>query len=138
MSKGGRPPLGYGLVDRTGGSSEAKERLKLILQTVSGERTVRSAAEALGIEESAFHELRRRLLERSVEELERKRPGRKPKVAVVRSEDAERIERLERELREARSEIQILELREEMAILMPHVLRPRQKAPKKEGGEGGR
>ena len=121
---GGRPPLGLELVNRTHGTKRAKARLKVILQTLTGERSLRSACQALGLEETAFHKLRNGFLQKCIDDLERQRPGRKP---VLKSAEATRIETLERELLRAQQTIEVLELREEISQVMPQILKPRQK-----------
>ena len=128
---GGRPPLGLGLVDRAHGTKRAKARLKVILQTLTGECSVRSACQALGIEETAFHKLRSGFLQKSIDELERQRPGRKP---VLHSTEALRIESLERELLRAKQVIEALELREEISQVIRQIHRLR----KKKGRTAGR
>lgn len=58
-----RPPTGPKLVNALDGDPEQKERLQVVLETLSGGRTIRSACEQLGIGEAHFHRLRRRALE---------------------------------------------------------------------------
>ncbi len=129
---GGRPPLGVKLVDRQEGTAEAKLRLKIIIETLSGERTIPSACEVLGINESAFHKLRERHLQESVEGLERRTPGRKRREPTP---EERRIAELEMQVKRLDRELEASRIREDLALLMPHVLEPRR--PKK-GSTGGR
>ena len=48
MSRG-RPPEGPGLVEKQEGSEPAKERLRVILETITGSKTVREACGELGM-----------------------------------------------------------------------------------------
>ena len=58
MARVGRKPLGAAHVDHLTGSPLAKERLRWILQTMRGERTVEEACRALSIGPSRFHAMR--------------------------------------------------------------------------------
>jgi len=116
----GRPPLGPRLVDGLTGSDLAKRRLRLILETVSGARSVDEACAELGISEAAFHKLRSRFLAESVDLLEPRPAGRPP---AVPSETGPSPADLEAENRELRLDLQAARIREELAIAMPHVLK---------------
>jgi hypothetical protein len=115
-----RPPSGPELVEGIEGSPEAKERLKVILETIAGTKTIAEACERLGIGEAAFHKLRTRHLEEAVKGLEPRKPGRKPE--KKREEDEgllaleDKVASLERELKAAR-------IREKIALAMPHLLK---------------
>lgn len=58
----GRPPLGPRLVDGMKGSPEAKRRLHIVLETMTGRRTIAQACQLLQIGEARFYELRSRAL----------------------------------------------------------------------------
>jgi hypothetical protein len=45
----GRPPEGPKLVDRLEGPDESKKRLRAILETIAGKRTIDDVCEELGI-----------------------------------------------------------------------------------------
>jgi hypothetical protein len=115
-----RPPSGPELVEGIEGSPEAKERLKVILETIAGTKTIAEACEQLGIGEAAFHKLRTRHLEEAVKGLEPRKPGRKPEEkreaveGLLALED--KVASLERELKAAR-------IREKIALAMPHLLK---------------
>lgn len=130
----GRPPMGVKLIDALEGSAEAKERARVILETISGSRTVSDACEALGIEETRFHELRREALEGLLGALAPRPAGRPP---VAREPRDERIRELERELKLKEVDLKAAELRTEIALVMPQVL---QDGGLKKGasGKGGR
>jgi hypothetical protein len=65
------------------GSQRAKQRLKVILETLEGMRTVPEACAELKVCQSRFHALRARWLQESLELLEPRRMGRPPKTAVA-------------------------------------------------------
>ena len=75
---GGRPPKGPDLVDRLEGSEEAKQRLKIVLETIQGKRSVQEAIEILGISETRFHVIREKALAGAVASLELGVRGRPP------------------------------------------------------------
>ena len=53
-----RPVKGPELVEKLTGTEEAKERLKTIIKTVSGQLTIAEACQELGVGRSRFFELR--------------------------------------------------------------------------------
>jgi len=114
-------------VEKHDGSREAKRRLEVILETMAGERTVGEACEALGISETHFHDLRSQALEGALEALEPGQPGR-PRREV--SEKDQAMAALEAELRELRLELRASQVREEIAAVMPHLLKGGKKTPR--------
>lgn len=145
MTKRGRPPLGLGHVDRFPGSDEARARMRIILATLSGEKTIPEACAELRIGESRFHELRNEFLAKGIEWLEPKPLGRPPDPGP--SEMERENLRLHRENEQLKLEVQAAQIREEIALVMPHVLKPRakkttdrsspeSKAPKSEESSG--
>ena len=60
---GGRRSKGPELVENLEGSEHAKERLEIILATLSGELSVSAACEQLGIKAAMFYRLRTRVLQ---------------------------------------------------------------------------
>jgi hypothetical protein len=115
----GRKPLGPALVDHLEGSTNAKERLELILATIAGQVTVVSAAAQLGISEAMFYKLRNRVLQVSLTDLEPKPAGRPPQrtspEAAQNNALAERVTELERELTAQT-------VRLELAASLPHLV----------------
>ena len=116
----GRRTSGSKLVERLDGSRHAKRRLKLILDTLSGKCTIVDACRELGINEAAFHKLRSRTLQESLEGLEPRPPGRR---AQEISPEAEQAAALEEENEALRLELKAAQVREELALVMPHVLK---------------
>jgi transposase len=130
--KTGRPPKGGGLVERLDASPEAKERAKVVIGTLREELTVREACEQLGVSEARFHQLRDRFLLEGVKGLEPRLGGRPrqgdPEAEQRQLEFEERIAQLEKELKAA-------ELRAQIALVMPHLLKEPGQAGKKAGPE---
>jgi len=76
MSRVGRKPQGWKLIDRLSGDEDSKARLKAFLETMTGECTVPEACEELGIKPSRFFVLRNDWLQDSLGLLEPKPAGR--------------------------------------------------------------
>lgn len=129
----GRPPLGAELVNQIDGSDQAKRKLRVILQTLAGEKTVPEACEELGVNRSRFHALRQEFLLDAVASLEprnRGRPARQVNPEEVHVAELEhRVEALTVELRAA-------QVREELAAVMPHLFKHPPATPKTPGAPG--
>lgn len=115
-----RPPEGPNLADRLDGPDEAKKRLKVILETISGEKTIEQAATEIGVKPARFHELRKEALEAAVEALNPKPAGRPREVADMADP---RVAELEGQLRELEIEVKASHVREQIARTMPHLLK---------------
>ena len=125
----GRKPSGPKLVDGLEGSALAKRRLQVILETLAGRCTIEDACEKLGLSPSAFHQLRTRTLADALASLEPRPLGRPPR--EVSPQDVE-IEALEEEVADLRTDLQASRVREEIAVVMPHLLkRERSSSPRK-------
>ena len=122
MAKRGRPVLGADLVEALGSSSAAKERLAVIIRTLAGEATVEEACAELLIGRSAFHKLRRRFMVEAAALLEPRPSGRRKRTV---SQEQRELERLKEENSRLRLELAAQQIREEIAVLMPHLLRER-------------
>ncbi|MGD9711883.1 MAG: hypothetical protein AB7V46_07455 [Thermomicrobiales bacterium] len=117
----GRRPTGPRLVEGLSGSPEAKERARVILETIAGTRSIPSACDELDVSEAHFHRLRERLLASAIESLEPKplgRPAHHPR------EDPRLLE-LRRRCDELEFENRIGHVREEILVTMPHLIRRR-------------
>lgn len=121
----GRPPEGPKHVDRLDGDDEAKRRLRIVLETLSGERSVEEACAELGVSASRFHEMRREALQAALDGLAPGVAGRPKRPA---ESDPERQKALELENREMRLELQASLVRTEIALLMPHLLTKKARA----------
>ena len=124
----GRKPLGPELVEHLLGSDHAKERLKVLLETLREEKSVPEACAALALGESRFHELRVDTLQAALDRLE-PRPAGRPS-ATVSPEEA-RIRELEREVRALELQRDALQVRLELAQSLPAAGRPAGASSKK-------
>lgn len=124
MARRGRPGRGVEHVERVESSEEAKQRLKLILQTLSGEVSVTDACTQLDVSEPHFHRLRERALTGAAEALE-------PRPAAMSEAESARVTELEEKVSEMQLELRASQLREQIAVLMPHLLLPTGGAKKK-------
>jgi hypothetical protein len=119
-------------VDGLEGSDPAKRKLKVVLETLSGTRTIPEACAELGIGETAFHELRAGALQEMVRLLEPRPLGRPKKEVLPEEKD---LEALKAENWQLQMKLRGLQIREEIAIAMPHLLKKRgsagAEAPKK-------
>jgi transposase-like protein len=124
----GRKTLGPALVHHLQGSLRAKQRLELILQTLAGQLTIVEACRRLGIGEAMFYRLRARVLEAGLAQLEPRPIGRPPRTA---SPEQQRITQLEQQLEELQTDVQLAQVREEIALVLPHVVQQPDDAAKK-------
>lgn len=124
----GRKPAGSAHAGKYSGSEEAKKRLEVVLKTLAGEMTIPEACRILGIREAMFHRIRDQAIAGAGEALEAKKPGRKkdPKKEVD-----ERVQELEREILELKGMLRGMQIREKMAVLMPHILQNAAESQKK-------
>jgi hypothetical protein len=123
-----RPSLGPQIVAHLTGSAQAKQRLRVILQALCGQIDVPQACEQLGIGESRFHQLRNDTLQHALEALE-PRPRGRPSVPCADT----RIQELQQQVQVLALDLRASQIREELAIAMPHLARPPQ--PTVTGGE---
>lgn len=112
-----RKPAGPEMVEKLEGSDEAKRRLRVVLETVRGERSVEDACAILGIGSTRFEELRKRALEAAVSALE-SRPAGRPAAALMVESGA--VVRLQQEVEELKAAVLLAHVREELAIGLPH------------------
>lgn len=115
----GRTPWGPEYVDRLAGSDVAKERLKVVLETLAGTTRVQEACERLGICEQRFHQLRQHVMEAGLAAMEPRSPGRPARSA---SAEEERIRELEEQLHDKDVELRAAKVREEVAVILPRTL----------------
>jgi transposase-like protein len=114
----GRPPVGLGHVDRLQGSDDLKERLRVVLATITGDLSVEQACEHLGVGPSRLHEMRRQALEGALAGLMPARTGR-PSAATDAKTDRERA--LEQKVQDLEVDLQAALVRTELALAMPHL-----------------
>src|SRR5262249_55934413 len=112
---------------------QAKERLRVILQVLTGELTAAAAQLQLGVSPSRFHELRRQALEGALARLTPAAAGRPPK----EPEHSEREQELLRRIDDLEVDLQAAFVRTEIALVMPHVLKPLKGRTSKKNGRDG-
>lgn len=114
----GRRPAGPEYVAQTQGSVLAQERARLILETLAQRCTVQQACARLRIGPSRFHQLRAAFLQGGVERLEPKPAGRPRRVV---SAATQRISALEQQVVEQALALEVAQVREEVALILPQV-----------------
>lgn len=128
----GRKPFTTDHVNSLAGSSRAKDRLRVILETLRGELTIPDACSLLGIREAQFHHLRHMWLQEAVELLEPRRVGRPRKQHDV-GELTRQCAQLQSEVQSLRAQVQGAQVREEIAeILANPMVEPGKKNAQKE------
>jgi hypothetical protein len=115
----GRKPAGPQIIERLEGSPVAKQRLKVILETIAGRLTIPDACQQVGIGESRFHELRNQTLQATLKTLEPRSLGRPPK--PTSPEQAE-IDTLQAELRRLHFELKAAQTLIDVARIHPDLL----------------
>jgi transposase-like protein len=124
--------MGPRLVEALDGSESAKGRLRVILETLTGEKTVFDACQELGIGESMFHKLRNEFLQDAVGLLEPKPLGR-PRDEIDPEEKLR--EGYEKRIQDLEVRLEAARVREEIALTMPHLLRGREEREGNPGSE---
>jgi len=125
-----RPGAGPAMVNGLAGSDDARQRAKLILQTMDG-GSVNEAAEILGVSPQRFHELRAEALAALVAACEPKPLGRPVREPTLEERVAAAVAQLQAANNDLRVELEIARLREELiAAGMYERMRPK---PKKNG-----
>jgi transposase len=124
------------MVDGLEGSEQEKRRLQVILETISGEKTMDEAAEELGLSPARVYELRNQALQAAMKGLERRPAGRPAQSPPT--EEEQRLKEMQEQYDELRIHLRAAELREEIALLMPHLLKPGKGDAKKKQRPGKR
>jgi Helix-turn-helix domain len=114
----GRQPSGPEYVESLPGSEQAKQRLRVILETMTGAYGVAEACRRLDISEQRFYQLRAELLQAAIERLE-PRPAGRPRQDAEAGID---VGALQARVTELETELQAAQLRQEIAVAMPHLV----------------
>lgn len=128
MTRRGRKPSGAKLLDKFTASPHAQARMRVILETLSGAKTIADACAALGLREAMFHRIRDHALAAGLEALEAKPMGR-PR--TVTSAEPSRLAALEQEQKDLKMALHTAEVRAEIAQSMPHLLSRKGRSEKK-------
>ncbi len=132
----GRRPDPAAIITRLAGSPQAQQRLDLMLQTLTGKSPLPEAAARLGLGRSRFCLLRQEMLQAALESLEPKARGRPP---LQTTPQEQQIAALQEQVQALKIDLKAAQIREELALLMPHVLqRKRHKVRRKKNASGGR
>jgi transposase-like protein len=115
----GRRPAGPEYVDRLEGSDLAKERLKIVLQTLAGQCRVTEACQHLGICEQRFHQIREEALTAALAGLEPQPAGRP---AVVTAPTAAAQQTLQTQVEQLEVELRAAQARAEIALTLPRLV----------------
>src|SRR5262249_51159336 len=107
----GRIPAGPEVVEHLEGSAKAKERLRVVLETMLGQWRVSEACDQLGVCEQRFRQLRQELLQAALASLE-DRPSGRPR----RPEESAETAALRRQVAELERELRLAQVREEIAL----------------------
>lgn len=110
----GRYPAGPEYVDTLEASPQAKQRTKMILQTVFNGARVGEVCTALDICPQRFHQLREELLQAATAAMEVQPGGRRR-----RPVESEEVNALRRELEELKLALHVAQVRAEIALAMP-------------------
>jgi hypothetical protein len=115
----GRYPAGLDeYIDELDGAPEQKRRLQTIFETVLGEARLFESCAALDVGETRFRQLCRQAVQGAFDGITPKPPGRPSRAATP---EAQRVAELERLLAEKELELQQALVREEVALILPHV-----------------
>jgi len=115
----GRYPLGLEeAVAKLAGSEQAKERMKVIVATLTGQCRLQEACAQLGISEPRLQQLREQFLEGALASLE---PGKAGRPAKVPTAAELRVQELEAQLAALHVEYQAAQVREEISAILPQV-----------------
>jgi len=120
MPRRGRPNKGAELVANLDGSEPARQRLKIILQTLAGAMKIDQACDALGMGRAGFHKLRRQFLAQAASLLEPRPRGRQRRQPTAADDQ---IAELQREIVRLKLDLKAQQIREEIALAMPHLLK---------------
>jgi hypothetical protein len=115
----GRKPAGPQIADRLEGSPVAKQRLEVILETITGQLTVLQACQQLGVGESRFHALRNQTLQATLEALEPRPLGRPAKPT---SPEPAEVDELQAELRRLHTELELAQVQLRLASIHPALI----------------
>jgi transposase-like protein len=118
----GRTPSGPDYVDHLPGSDLARERARVVLETLGGQRRVQEACELLQISEPRFWQLREEMLTAAVASME---PGQAGRPAQTVTPEQAEIARLKQQLADIEVELKTAQARTEIAVILPNVLKPK-------------
>jgi hypothetical protein len=117
-------------VERLPGSPLARQRLRVVLETLAGTCRVQEACNQLGLSEQRFDHLRTQVLQAGLDSLEPRPAGRRPRPAPPAE-----VAALQARVTELEIEVHAARVREEIALALPAVaqaaVEPVKKAPRR-------
>jgi len=116
MARKGRPTSAPAIIGRLPGSAAARSRVLAIVRNLGGSLPVSEACSTFGISPSMFRRWRSVLLRSAVKSLEPRPPGRPLRMVPPH---ARRLAALEKTIRHLEEELQMAQLREELALVVP-------------------
>jgi len=119
----GRRPAGPEIVEQLHGSAQARQRLRVVLETLAGRLRLQDACQQLGIGPVRFHTLRQAVLEAALAALEPRPVGRPP-----RDDDAAALAGPVEDMAAA---LEASRLREEVALILTPRHAPAEAGPGK-------
>jgi hypothetical protein len=114
----GRQPSGPEFVDKLDGSVEAKERLKTLLETLTGACRVQEACDRLGIKEARFDQVRIEILQAALNAAERRSAGRPARAPSPTEDENQQLRERNAQLE---ADLQAALIRAELAVMLPQV-----------------
>lgn len=115
----GRLPSGPDFIDRVPGSELAKNRARVLLQTIAGTCRVQEACACLGISEPRFDQLRIHGVAQLVQSMEPRPAGRPPRLT---SPVEEQIRELQHKVAALEMQVKIAQTRAEIALVLPNAV----------------
>jgi transposase-like protein len=112
----GRYPAGPESVEQLQGSDKAKERVRVILETIQGSLRVQEACDRLGISEQRHRQLRAQMLQAAVARVEDQPSGR-----PARAPESAEVVALRQQVAQLQRELQAARVYEEIALALPQV-----------------
>lgn len=112
----GRTPSGPESVEQLPGSAKAKQRVHVILQTMTGELRVQEACAQLDVCEQRIRQLRTAILRAAIDSVEDRPPGR-----PAQAEEPGEVLALRAQVAQLQQQLQAARLSAEIAVALPHV-----------------
>jgi hypothetical protein len=125
----GRRPAGPAYVNHLSASEIARQRLLVILETMTRSCGVMEACVRLGVCTQRFHQLRQQAMEWALAGLEPGRPGRRPRQL---SAAEKQIKALQEQIAALELELRVARARAEIALVLPNAVRSAEPAPKEQ------
>src|SRR5262245_12147285 len=112
----GRHPSGPEYVEHLTGSAAARQRLRLLLETIAGTCRVSEACARLALSDDRFEQLRHTALSAALQALEARVAGRPARTPPADDE----LRQLRARIAELEAELQTALIRAELAVTLPH------------------